>query len=64
MIKINRSNSKSGSNYDANSIEEAQKIVSELIDKDTVTITIKQKECEEGEPVTANGDKFSDVNNG
>ncbi|EKJ5046405.1 hypothetical protein Q2Y83_002664, partial [Enterococcus faecalis] len=55
MIKINRSNSKSGSNYDANSIEEAQKIVSELIDKDTVTITIKQKECEEGEPVTANG---------
>lgn len=61
MIKINQSNSKSGSNYNAKNVEEAKKIVNELINEDTVTITIIQKEWEEGEPVTANGD--SDVNN-
>ena len=62
-IRINQSNSKAGLNRNAKNIQEAKKIVSELINKDTVSITITQKEWDEGQPVTANGDKFSDVNN-
>lgn len=42
---------------------EAKRIVTELIDKETVSITINQKKWDKVQPVTANGDKFSDVNN-
>lgn len=63
VIKINKSNSKCGTNVEAENVDEAKKIVKELINDETVSITIKQKDWEDGQPVTANGDKFSDVNN-
>lgn len=62
-IRIEQFNSKCGSNKVAGSLEEARKIVNELINEETVSITINQKECVRTEcPVTANGDKFSGVN--
>ncbi|WP_242550800.1 hypothetical protein [Enterococcus hulanensis] len=63
QIKIHQGNSKCGSSIEAKNITEAKEIVKELINVETVSITINQKERDKGQPVTANGDKFSDVNN-
>lgn len=43
QIKIHKGNSKCGSNVEVKNTIEAKRIVTELIDKETVSITINQK---------------------
>lgn len=53
MIKINQGNSSCGSNFETKNVDEAKKIVKELINEETVSITIQQKEWNKGAPTTA-----------
>lgn len=52
-VIIKKSNSKSGSNREAETIQEAKKIVNQLIDEETVEITIIQKEWNRSETTRA-----------
>ncbi|MCI1903879.1 MAG: hypothetical protein LKJ03_07335 [Enterococcaceae bacterium] len=52
-IVIIQSNSTCGSKFEAKDIDEAKKIVKELINEETVSITIKQKEWDKGNATRA-----------